>query len=182
MSFNNESLIVLKPFLFINSDIVIEDLNLNIIKNLKLDKIIDFKDMIKKINRKNNINFLSKKFTRGLIEDLNLNIELAYGRINYKKNFFISNNFIDCRGNINLLEEFPLLFFECSLLSENIEKFLNEFSIKRKLKVKNLKVDVEGNLNIFNKKINFIKILIQKYKEISNIYLTKIYKIFSYKN
>ena len=52
MSFNNESLIVLKPFLFINSDIVIEDLNLNIIKNLKLDKIIDFKDMIKKLMEK----------------------------------------------------------------------------------------------------------------------------------
>ncbi len=194
LSFNNESLIVLKPFLFINSDIVIEDLNLNIIKNLKLDKIIEFKDMIKKINGKNNINFLSKKFTRGLIEDLNLNIELAYGRINYKKNFSISDNFIDCRGNINLLEEFPLLFFECSLISENIEKFLNEFSIKRKLKVKNLKVDVEGNLNIFNKKINFTKILINDednttkedlkyYKETFETYLfdKNFIEIFSYK-
>ena len=52
LSFNNESLIVLKPFLFINSDIVIEVFNLNKIKNLKLDKIIDFKDMIKKLMEK----------------------------------------------------------------------------------------------------------------------------------
>ena len=92
------------------------------------------------------------------------------------------------------MEEFPLLFFECSLISENIEKFLNEFSIKRKLKVKNLKVDVEGNLNIFNKKINFTKILINDednttkedlkyYKETFETYLfdKNFIEIFSYK-
>ena len=92
------------------------------------------------------------------------------------------------------MEEFPLLFFECSLISENIEKFINEFSIKRKLKVKNLKVDVEGNLNIFNKKINFTKILINDednttkedlkyYKETGETYLfdKNVIEIFSYK-
>ena len=39
-------------------------------------------------------------------------LDLAYGRMNYLKKFSISNKF-NCEGNINFLEDYPLVFFKC---------------------------------------------------------------------
>ena len=98
--------------------------------------------------------FVPKKFSRNLIDNLNLKIDLAYGRINYIKKFSISENFFKCKGNINLLEEFPLLFFDCLAELDNKQKLLKKFSIKTKDKNEKLQINVSGNLSILNKKIN----------------------------
>ena len=82
---------------------------------------------------------------------MNLKIDLAYGRANYVKKFSISDNFFNCVGNINLLDEFPLLFFDCSVEFTN-NKFLKNFSIRSSNKLKSQNLYIKGNFNVYNKK------------------------------
>ena len=158
LSFNNESVLTIDPFLYIDSRIKIENINVEIFKKINFNKLLDSKNILKKINSKNEINFTAKKFSRDLIDKLKLKIDLAYGRINYLKVFSISDHLFRCEGNINLLLEYPILIFDCSILSDDKKEFLKEFSIKTKDKNAILKLNVKGNLNILNKKINFNKI------------------------
>ena len=163
LSFNNNSLIILKPFFDIESKFEIEDINTALFKEINFNGILKIKDIIKKLNLKSEINFKSKKFIRdNLIDQLNLNIDLAYGRINYTKQFLFSNNIFKCKGNTNILEEYPLLFFDCKLLSNNEQKLLKEFSINSKNKNIPVELNVVGNLNILNNKINFYNIILNK--------------------
>ena len=80
---------------------------------------------------------------------------MNYGRINYLKKITISKNNLKCKGDINLTEEYPLLFFDCSINANNKKKFLEIFSIKSKSKNKNLIISFSGNISVLNKKINF---------------------------
>ncbi len=155
ISFNNESLIIFNPFLDITSKFNIEDINLQAVKKLNYEKLFDYKKIIKKINSKNELIFKSKKFDRNPIDELDLKIELAYGTLNYQKKLLISKIFFQCDGDINLLEEFPLLFFDCFVHTKDKKKLLEIFSIKSKDKDKIFKLNTEGNLNILNNKINF---------------------------
>ena len=159
LSFSNESEIIYLPFFYLNSFFEVEDINVGILKNIDIKKILASKELIKKINTKNEINFKSKKFSQSLIDDLNLDISIAYGRLVYSKKFSISNNFFTCSGDINLLEEYPILYFDCSVKSSNKKKLLKKFSIKYKNKNELFNLNVKGNINIFNNKINFKNIL-----------------------
>ena len=158
LSFNNKSSVILKPFFYSNSKFNIQEFNFKIIQNVDLKKILEAKSFIKKINSKNEINFKSKKFSRNLVNVLNLKIDTAYGRMNYVKKFSISDNYFECQGNVNLLDEYPLLFFDCSIISDDKKKLLKAFFIKTKTKNKVFKLKVSGNFNILNKKVNFKKI------------------------
>ena len=165
LSFNNKTTITFHPFFEVTSSYIIEDINTKLFKNLNINKILDSKNLIKKINSKNIINYKSKKFSRSLIDDLNLNIDLAYGRLVYSKNFTISENFFNCAGDINLLEEYPKLFFNCSVISKDKKKLLKKFSIKYKTENELLDLNLKGNINILNNKINFKSIQMgDKYK------------------
>jgi hypothetical protein len=53
------------------------------------------------------------------------------------------------------LEEFPLLFFDCSIFSESKQDFLKIFNINNKEDNKTFTLKATGNLGILNKKINF---------------------------
>ena len=90
-----------------------------------------------------------------MIDRFNLKFDLAYGRLNYLQKVSISKNLSICEGNLNFLEEYPILFFDCSLNLNNKKKLLKRFSIKSKNEKQNYKLFVKGNLNILNKKINF---------------------------
>ena len=48
LSFNNESTIIYLPFFYSSSIFQIEDINLNLLKNLNIEKILDSKNIIKK--------------------------------------------------------------------------------------------------------------------------------------
>ncbi len=154
LSFTNESSIIYDPFLDIDSTFNVEQLNIKIFKNLNLDEFLNFKDFIKKLNIKNEINFKPKKYNRSLFDEIKLKIDLAYGRANFSKRLLISDDIIECQGNINLLEEFPLLFFDCKVVSNNKKKFLKNFSV-RTSSDEILNLNVKGTLNILNNKINF---------------------------
>ncbi len=166
-TFNNQSLISYQPYFMVNSTINIEEFNSKIFKKLNFKEFIKFKDVIKKINSQNQLNFNSKKFSRNLIDELNMQVNLAYGRVNYFKKFLIANNLFKCKGTINLLEEYPLLFFNCEITLNDSHKLFKKFSIKTKNKTKINNMYIIGNLNIFNNKINFKKISVDNNYEAS---------------
>ena len=168
LSFKNESLIIFEPYLDANLKFRIEEFNTLFFKNLDLNKLIQSRNFIKKINSKNEINFLSKKFSRNLIDILNLKFDLAYGSVNFKKKLSISNGDFDCEGNMNLLEEYPKLFFDCRIEAKNKYKFLKRFSINTKNRNDKLNLEVKGNLSILKKKINFEKVLMNENYNASN--------------
>ena len=66
-----------------------------------------------------------------------------------------------------MLEEYPILFFNCTIISDNKKEFLAKFNIKSKKKNENFKLNFTGNINVLNKKINFTKIFMNKNYEAS---------------
>ena len=168
LSFKNESLITLEPFFNSNSKFDIEEIDVEIFKQSKLDELLKLKNILKKINTKNEIVFSSKKFYRSFFDKLNLKFDLAYGRLNYSKKILISDNIIKCNGNVNLLEEFPLLFFDCSINSETKSDLLKKFKIDIKKDNKTFILKARGNLNILNQKINFDNIVLNENYKASN--------------
>ena len=155
LSFKNTSTIQYKPFFVIETIFDVNKLDSDLIKKINLDEILEYKNFIKKINSKNKVNFDEKKFNQGLLNNLNLSFDLAYGKIFFVNSFSISDGLMNCKGDINLLDEYPNLFFDCSLKTKEIKKFLKQFSIKKDYKNQALKINVIGNINILNKRISF---------------------------
>jgi len=168
LSFENNNLIVFEPFLDIKSNYKINDIDIEIFNNFKIEKLLTYKNLLKQINSKNEINFNSKKFSRNFIDKLDLKFDLAYGRLNYSKNISISNNIFNCKGRINLLEEFPLLFFDCSINSNTKRDFFKNFDINVKKENNIFNLNVKGNLSVINNKINFKEISINNNYKASN--------------
>ena len=164
LSFDNETLITFAPFLEIETNFEIEDLSSEILRKINFVKLLEQKNIIKKIYSKNTIIFKPKKFSKKFIDDLNLKLNLAYGRVNYEKDFLIENNSFKCKGDLNFLEEYPLLYFNCSTLIKDKKKLLKKFSINIKSSDEDLGLKIKGNLNILNKKINFEQISLNKKK------------------
>ena len=146
---------LLNPFLDIDSKFFIEEFNPQILRKVDLNKLLNYKDFLRKINNKSEINFKSKKFNRKLFDDINLKFQLAYGRVNFSKKLSSNNSSINCDGNINFLEEYPILFFECHVKSDNKKEFLKKFSVKTKSKNEIFELKIKGNLSLLNGKINF---------------------------
>jgi len=61
-----------------------------------------------------------------------------------------------------LLEDYPILYFDCSITSKNKKKLLKVFSINYKNKDEVFKLIVKGNVNILNNKINFKNIKVNQ--------------------
>ena len=139
----------------IKSKLVLEELNTQIFKKINFNELYKFKELLKKINSETEIIFVSKKFDQKFFGDLNLKVNLAYGRLSYSKKYLFEKNIIQCDGSINFLEEFPLLFFDCFVDAGSKRKFLKRFSIKTKKKDESFKLKAKGNLSILNRKVNF---------------------------
>ena len=168
LSFKNESFITLEPFFNSKSKFDIEEIDVEFFKQFKIDELLKSKNILKKINTKNEINFSSRKFYRGFFDKLNLKFDLAYGRLNYSKKLLISDDVVKCNGNVNLLEEFPLLSFDCSINSENKRDLLKKFNIDVKNDNKTFNLIAKGNLSILNQKINFKDISLNENYKASN--------------
>ena len=168
LSFKNNSSITFEPFLDSNSNFKIEDIDVKIFNKLNLEKLLIHKNILKKINSKNKVNFNSKKFSYNLIDKLDLKFDLAYGRLNYSKIFFLSDNIFKCKGSINLLDEFPLLFFDCMINSKSKRDLLKKFDINIKKNNKLFNLSVKGNLSVINNKINFKEISMNNNYKASN--------------
>ncbi len=158
LSFDSNGEIELQPYSKFVLNTEIKNFESLIFKNFEISKLLRFNKFIKKINSQNNIFFKSRKFSNNLIDDLDIKSNLSYGRLTFLKKILISNTEIICRNNINLLSQFPILYFDCSISSLNKKKFLKKFNINYKSKNKILNLVSTGNLNILNNKVNFDKI------------------------
>ena len=164
LSFDNETLINYAPYLEITTNFELEELNSEIFKKINFNKLLKLQNIIKKINSTNTIIFKPKKFSKSFIDDLNLKVDLAHGRLNYEKDFLIEKNFFKCKGDLNLLEEYPSLYFDCLTIIKDKKKLLKKFSINTKRSNEILRLKVSGNLNILNKKITFEQISLNENK------------------
>ena len=165
LSFSNQSKINLNPFLDIYSDFEILNINFKIFEKIQIDKLLSFKNVLKKINAKNEISFTSKKLSNNLKSDFKIKFDLAYGRLDFLKNLSFTDNFFRCNGTTNLLEENPVIFFDCLINSKNKHSLLKKFNIKKKRDTKILNIYAKGSLAILNNKINFKNIEVNdKYK------------------
>ena len=80
---------------------------------------------------------------------------MAYGRLNFSKLLSISDTILNCKSNINLIEDYPILNFECDFNSPDKKKLLKKIQIDYQKKKEVLNLNIKGNLNILNKKANF---------------------------
>ena len=163
LSFESSNIITHQPFFEFTSDFILKDFNTKILNSVNLKRLLKSKKLIKKLNSKNTISYNPGKFTRGMIESLNLNINFAYGTLVYSTNLLIPQGALNCRGDLNLVEEYYKANFDCSIKSEDKRKFLKNFSIKHKPKNEPFNLSFKGSLNISNNKINFENILMGKY-------------------
>ena len=178
LSFENKSVINYYPFFNIDSDYFIKEVNSKIFEKLNLNKILEFKDLIKKINSNNLISYKSKKFSSSLIEEIKVNLLFTHGRLSFLKNFSISRSNFICKGNVNLLDEYPIVFFDCSLDTKNKKKLLKTFSAKSIHPDKILQLKVIGRLNLLNNKIYFSSIQIGEDKKLKTEDLNYLKKVF----
>ena len=164
LKFDNESLITFTPFLDIKTNFELKEFNNEIFKKMNFVKLIEIKKIIQKLNSKNTIIYRPKNFSKSLIEDLNLKLDLAHGRLNYKNDFLIKKNLFKCEGDLNIIEEYPILYFDCSALIKDKKELLKKFLINIKSSNDILELKAKGNLNVLNKKINFDQIFLNAKK------------------
>ncbi len=155
LSLNSEGEMIINPFFQVNLISTIKDIDTKILKYLDIYKLLEFKNVIKKLNSENNFIFKSNRFSRNLISDLNIKTILTYGTLIILKNIEISDSKINCKNMVNLLEDYPILNFDCLIDSKDKKKFLKNLSVEYNVKNQPLKIKFKGNLNILSNKINF---------------------------
>jgi len=159
LSANFNSIIEFSPFFYISSDIEVKEIGGEFFNKINLNSLIfENKAFIKKLNIKNKVKYKSKKFDSNLINNFSTNLDLAYGRLTFQDKTLISGGENVCKGEINLIDEFPRVDFICNLKISNKKKFFKQFSIKKNFEKDNLHLYYEGSLNLISKKINFRKI------------------------
>ena len=155
-----DSFIKFNPFFNIDSKIEIKEINNNLIDDLSLDKILKNRNFIKKINSKINVYFKSKKYFGNLIESYSSDLHFEHGRLNFINKILIPGGKIECQGNSLLIDEYPRLNFKCLLSVKDKKKLFKKFSLTN-ISNDKFNIDIEGSLNLLNKKINFISIQIE---------------------
>ena len=158
LSLNSSGVVDLKTFFNIKLISEIQNINTMIFKSLEINKILSSKDFLKTLNSQNKIFFKSKKFQRKIINELEIVSNLAYGRLNTLKIINISDTKIQCQNNINLMDDYPVINFNCSMNSPDQKNLLKKIKVKLKNKNKSLELKIAGNLNILGNKINFSNI------------------------
>ena len=162
ISLDSDGYFDFKPYFKIKLASKIKDINLNLLKNFDLNIIFAQKDLLKKINSENEITFRSKKLSRNLINQMEIQTNLAYGRLTTSKTFSINGNNFFCSNESNLLSDYPELYFNCMAKSLNIKSLYKKLNVDLKTQNEPFNLKVIGTLNILNKKINFEKIEINK--------------------
>ncbi len=134
---NLSSIIKFSPFFKIRSDIEVKEINEEFFNKIDLNNLI-FKNkaLIKKLNIENEVKYKSKKFNSNLINNFSSSFDLAYGRLIFRYKALIPGGKKICKGEINLIEEFPRLNFICELRISNKTKFLKKFSIRQNFEKK----------------------------------------------
>ena len=154
LAFDSKGNIKLNPYFFFNLTHHIKKFDSKLLNLIYIEHLLKFKNVIQKINSQNTIFFESKRLTTNLIDSLEIKTKMAYGRANIYKKFIIAKSKFLCESDLNLLEDYPIIYFECSVYSPNKKNLLKKIGIKNKDNSP-LTLKVIGNLNILNNKINF---------------------------
>ena len=162
LSISFDSLINFNPFFGTKSNININEINTQLIHEISLEKILNNKEIIKKLNSDNTINYKSKKYHNNLIKSYSSESSLAYGRLIFLNKIFILGGDISCKGDSLLIDEYPRLNFFCLFNLKDKKKLFKKFSIPKNINTDPVNLNIEGSLNLLNRKINFKKINIGK--------------------
>ncbi len=162
LSVSFDSLIKFDPYFEISSDISINKIDKKLINKLSLEKILKNPEMLKKFNSNNKVTYIKKRSFNSLIKSHFSELNLAHGRLVFFNKTSVSGGVINCKGDSLLVEEYPRIYFDCFFDLKNKKEFFKKFSISEKLDRNSLELNVVGSLNLFNKKINFEKIIIDK--------------------
>ena len=84
------------------------------------------------------------------------------------KEFLIANSIFNCLSDIDLIDEYPVLSFDCTINSPDKKKLLKKFEVDYKTKNENLDINIKGSLNILSSKINFENINVNRNYKASN--------------
>ena len=127
-----DSLVKFNPFFEFNSNINVNEIDMNFITNIDLEQILKRIEYLKKFNSKNNINFTKKKSRNTFIKLDNLNLNFANGRLTFLGDAFITGGSINCSGDSLLTEEYPRAYFDCFVKIKDLNKFLKSFPNTKK--------------------------------------------------
>ena len=158
LSFSFDSSIILNPYLKINSNININEIESNLINIINLDKVLNNMSLLKKLDSKIKINYTNKSYFPDLIKAHTLDVELINGRLVFSNIVFIGSDTISCKGNSLLADEYPRLNFNCNFAIKNKKKFIKKFSISKKISQDKINFNLDGSLNLLKKKAKFKKI------------------------
>jgi len=162
LSISFDSFINFNPFFATKLNMDINDIDAEFINNISLEKILKNKEIIKKINSDNTINYKPKRFRTNLIKNYSSESSLNYGRLVFVNKIVIVGGDIRCKGESSLIEEYPRLNFDCLFNLRDKKKFFKKFSLKDNFNLDPMDLNIIGSLNLINKKINFQKIKIGK--------------------
>ena len=155
LSFSSDGEVILKPFVKSKINFLIKEIDLEIIRKINLNKFLQQKEIIKRLNAENSINFQPSKFSSNTTKNFYLMTNLAYGRLNFLNKFSSTNEDFSCEGKVNLIEVFPVLKFKCQISALNKKKFFKKFDINDKVNSEPFKIIFNGNINLFKNIINF---------------------------
>ena len=159
LSFRSNGKIAFNPFFSVNIKSLIKDIKKDAFYKTDIRNLLQNKNFLKRLNINHEINYISKKFSRNIINKVNSKFSITFGTLYIKKNVSLDEGLIDCNNEVNLIDEKPILIFDCLIKSNNSKKFLKNFSVnKKKLKEDYLNLEIKGNLDIIKKKINFLNI------------------------
>ncbi len=161
-SFDSDGVIKFKPFFHANTSSKIKSINKELLKNINISDFLKFKQFIKIANSENNFVYKTQRFSNNFFDVLNIKTNLAHGKLNISKIFLISKGKITCNSNVDLMEEYPIIYFHCSIYTVDKKNLLKKIKINYKIDNEPLFLDINGNLNILNNKINFETIKMNK--------------------
>ena len=162
-SFSLDSLIKYNPFFNTQTIVDINFINKDLVSAINVEKILEYKNIIKKLNSKIDLNYKNKNLFINIIENFSSTLNLAYGRLSFINKFKITGGEINFTGDIDLIDEYPRLNFICNFNLKEKKKLYKKLSISKKLSNnKSHNLYIEGSLNLLKNKINFKKISTDK--------------------
>ena len=155
LSFESQGQVKIKPYFYVEAISKIKELDKTLIEKININKILNAKDIIQKLNTKKKFTFENKKLRANSLENLEIETSLSFGRLFVQKNFSVSESNIQCNSETNLLEEYPVVNFQCNFSIKDLKNFFKKLKIDAKSRSNDIDLKIIGNLNILNNKISF---------------------------
>tara|TARA_Y100000816_G_C26082850_1_gene570990 strand:- start:587 stop:1912 length:1326 start_codon:yes stop_codon:yes gene_type:complete len=162
LKMNIDGAVKYSPYFQVTSNFKINKINKDFFQYINFEDYLEKKQLIKKMNSKNVISFDSKKYRSTFLKSLKLKFNLAHGRLIFSKKILMNSGHLNCKGESLLIEEYPRLIFKCFIKITNKDKLFKKLQIKKDFPKNSTDINIEGSLNLLNKKINIKKMIIDE--------------------